>query len=158
MKLIVPCKLGDERKTLEGIKQFIGVTWFKWSDGMEFTYFYRNSEKWGTAYFETEKSPEYDMSYDICDNLLQDDFLKDKGYPVKGRGYIYGLKMINNELYAELLLTDKYFAHIYVQCDEQGIFREQGKIYVPPSWDTEEKKRSILLSKYSKLDVLNIRL
>ena len=65
--------------------------------------------------------------------------------------------MIDNELYVELILSDKYLAHIYVQCNKTGEYIENGKIYIPPSWDTEEKQKSILLAQYNNIIVSCIK-
>lgn len=149
MIIPIPCKLGDNFITKEGLKTLKHVTWFKWSYGTEYTYFYENYRKWETSYFENLMNPTYDYSCEIKDILLKDDFLKDRGYPLKGKGYAVGYNMIDDELYVELILTDKYLAHIYVQCNEIGEYVENGKIYLPPSWDTEEKQKSILLAQYN---------
>lgn len=153
MNIPIPCELGDSIITQKGLKTLYGVTWFKWSDGMEYTYFYEEKKKWISSYFEVIKNPVYDYRCVINDILLKDGFLKDKGYPLKGRGYVSGYKLVNNELYAELILTDKYLAHIYVQCDKCGEYVTNGKIFVPPSWDTEQKQKSILLAQYNDICV-----
>jgi hypothetical protein len=157
MIIPIPCKLGDNFITKEGLKILKHVTWFKWSHGMEYTYFYENTGKWETSYFENYVNPEYDCACEIKDILLEDRFLKDRGYPLKGRGYAAGYEIIDGELYVELILTDKYFAHIYVQCNKNGEYVENGKIYVPPSWDTEEKQKSILLAQYNNTFVSCIK-
>lgn len=158
MVVPLPCRLGDNYITQKGIKKFKHVSWFKWSHGTEYTYFYENPGKWETSYFENYVNPEYDCTCEIKDTLLEDRFLKDRGYPLKGRGYAAGYKMIDGELYVELILTDKYLAHIYVQCNKNGEYVDNGKLYVPPSWDTEEKQKSILLAKYNNIIVLCTKL
>ena len=158
MKVKTPCSLGETFTTPKGIQTLSAVTWFSWIDGIEFTYFYKIKDKWHSNYFITERNPIYKTGYIISDRLTRDGFLKEKGYPIKGRGYICGLRMINNLMYAEILLTDLYYTHIYVPCNMQGEFEPNGPIIVPSSWDTEEKRTSILLSQYKDLEVVSIRL
>ena len=155
MLIPIPCRLGDSYITEEGVKLLKHISWFKWSYGMEYTYFYKdeNCGKWETSYFESFINPTYELFCEIKDVLLQDDFLKNRGYPLKGRGYAVGYEIIGGELYVELILSDKYLAHIYVQCNDTGEYMENGKIYVPPSWDTEEKQKSILPAQYKDLTV-----
>lgn len=91
--------------------------------------------------------------HEIDDTLLQDGFLKEKGFPIKGRGYVSGFSYVDGEMTVDVILTDKYFAHIYIVCAENGHYKENGKVYVPPSWDTEEKMYSIILEKYKNIRV-----
>ena len=158
MNVKTPCSLGETFITPKGIQTLSAVTWFSWTNGVEFTYFYKIKDKWHSNYFVTERNPTYDTRYMISDKLIRDGFLKEKGYPIKGRGYVYGLKTIEDKLYVNLILTDMYYAHIYVPCNIEGKFHSHGPIIVPPSWDTEEKRKSILLSKYNHLEVVCLRL
>lgn len=153
MRIPIPCKLGDSIMTKKGLKILCGVSWFQWTDGIEFTYFYENSEKRGNKYFEYQKNPEYETSILINDSLLQNELLIKKSYPIKGRGYLYGLQKINGNLFAEIILTNVYFSHIYVQCNEDCAYVDGGEVLVPPSWDTKEKQYSIILKKYSNIKV-----
>lgn len=155
MIIPLPCKLGENYITEKGIQRLTAVNWFKWSRGMEYTYFFQelNKNVWSTNHFEAFIEPNFDISCEINDSLIQNGFLKGKGFPIKGRGYAYGYKLISDELFVELILTDKYLAHIYVQCNENGDYVEGGRVIVPPSWDTEEKQKSIILSQYSNTPV-----
>lgn len=157
MNVKVPCKLGSNIVTEKGFKKLTSIFWYRWSDGIEVTYFFANDKKWESSDFICEKEPTYKLGYEIDDDLLVDDFLSDKGYPLKGRGYICGLRMVDKKLFAELILTDKYLAHIYVECDEHGRYVKNGSVYVPPSWDTLEKQYSIILKKHSNIQVNCIR-
>lgn len=153
MKIPLPCEFGESYITAKGIRTLDGVSWFKWFDGMEFTYFFENNKKWLSCDFFTKKLPDYKFCYEVCDTLLADDFLKIKGFPIKGRGFLSGLKTINKKIFAELILTDSYYAHIYAQCDRHGNYIDNGVIFVPPSWDTEQKKYSIILKQYNNVKV-----
>lgn len=152
MNILLPCEFRENVITSKGLKTLIGATWFKWVDGMEFTYFYQSDSKWGNDDFEVVKNAKHKPYYEINDSLIKDGFLKDKGYPIKGRGYICGLRIINDKLYAHIILTDKYLAHIYVECNKNGMYKELGSVFVPPSWDTEEKQKSIILEKYKGIE------
>ena len=153
MNIPIPCALGDSVITRNGLRTLQGVTWFKWFDGMEFTYFYESTSKWNAGDFEVARRPAYDYKCFISDILLKDDSLKDRGYPLKGKGYAYGYKFVDGDLYVELILSDRYLAHVYVQCNECGDYLENGKVLVPPTWDTEEKQKSILLARYRDISV-----
>lgn len=153
MKIMLPCDQGECLVTLKGIKILSGVSWFKWSDGTEFTYFFEENKKWSTPYFFSEKDPDYNLYYEVCDTLLLNDFLKTRGLPIKGRGFVCGLRLFNNRLFTEIILTDSYFAHIYTECDKRGNYIKGGDILVPPSWDTEQKKYSIIMKHHNDVDV-----
>lgn len=45
MKIFLPCDFGESTITQKGIKTLTGVTWFKWQDGLEITYFYKANGK-----------------------------------------------------------------------------------------------------------------
>ena len=151
MRVPVPYLLGEYAQKEK--KHFVGVSWFPWSSGMEFTYFFRPEGKWKTSDIIVEKEPEYRLGYEIDDALLQDGFLKEKGFPIKGRGYVSGFSYVDGEITADVILKDKYFSHIYIACTENGHYKENGKVYVPPSWDTEERMYSIILEKYKNICV-----
>lgn len=152
----VPCRFGEPANIKDKMLPLKGVTWFKWTDGMEFTYYFDNDDKWHNTHFKCIMMPDFKEHYNIRDNLLINDFLKNKGYPVRGRGYAFGIALIEQHFCIEIILTDLYMAHIYLQCNEQGEYIENGNIYVPASWDTSDKKESILLSPYiGKVQVLN---
>lgn len=93
------------------------------------------------------------MYYEIDDSLLCDGFLKEKGFPIKGRGYVNGLSLIDDKLFAEIILTDKYLAHIYVEFNKNGKYEEGGSVVVPPSWDTIEKQYSIIFKEHRNIKI-----
>lgn len=150
--------MGEKFITEKGEKVLKGVSWFEWSTGIEFTYYFEREEKWAAVYFFTVKEPDYKLSYDVYDNLLINDSLKNNGFPIKGRGYLSGLRTIHGCLFADIILTDCYLAHVYARCDKNGNYIENGDIYVPPSWDTVERQYSIILKQYSKVKVECIKL
>ena len=51
MDIRMPCDLGEQIATQKGIKTITGVTFFKWSDGIEFTYYCAPENKWSSVYF-----------------------------------------------------------------------------------------------------------
>ena len=149
----LPCDFGEMLITNDGLRMLVGVSWFTWTDRVTFSYFFSAKDKWSAGSFIDEDNPTYKLQYQIDNTLLLDGFLKDKGYPIKGRGYLSGLSYKNNQIYAELILTDQYFAHIYVQCNNNGAYVPGGDVIVPPSWDTEEKRNSIILKQYAGINV-----
>ena len=84
----------------------------------------------------------------IPDSLLVDGPIKEHGYPLKGRGYAFGLDYLDGNTYIDLIMTSDYWAHIRVQCDENLEYVSDGMIIFPPSWDTEEKQESAVLKTY----------
>lgn len=122
-----------------------GVSWFKWSRGMEYTYFFSVNSKWNTSDFYTTFESIQPFEFTIPDKLLIDDFIKYKGYPLKGRGFANGIHYKNGKTYIDFIMTDRYFAHIKVQCDDEGKYIPNGDIIFPTAWDTEEKQERVLL-------------
>lgn len=153
MQIPIPCELGEKLVTGKGEEVLKGVAWFKWSDGIEFTYHFERPDKWTAGHLFSVKEPDYELCYEVCDTLLIDGLLRLKGFPIKGKGYLYGLDLIRGCLFANLILTDCYFAHVYAACDKHGNYIDNGDILVPPSWDTVERKYSIILKQYSNVKV-----
>ena len=153
MEIKAPCKLGEFVDFGEEKRKFSSLIWFQWSDGLEYTYFFDSKGKWTSCTFFCEKNVEYPTQYHIDDSLLINEFLKSKDFPIKGRGFVSGLRAIDDKLYVEIILTDKYLAHIYAECNESGQYIENGTILVPPSWDTREKQYSIIFNKYDNIQV-----
>lgn len=148
MEIPMPCKFG-EMEDCKGVSlPFVGVSWFRWSQSWEFTYFFRRSKEWSQYSFYTTDGKEMPCSFSILDSLLADGSLLEKGFPFKARGYVTGLCKENGKLYLDFLLTSHYFAHIKVECDEQARYVPFGDIVFPPSWDTEEKKSSIFSKRF----------
>lgn len=153
MQIPIPCCFGDTAICEGKLLPFIGVTWFEWTRGMEYTYFFRTKDKWHNTNFYTTFRDKQQGFFEIPDNLLADASIKDRGYPLKGRGYAYGVWYKDNKNYVEFIMTSNYFAHIKIQCDKKGVFVPGGDILFPPSWDTEKKERAILKSYLPELCV-----
>lgn len=138
-------------RTTRGV--FESVSWFLWSDGLDCTYFYRTASKWDPYNFTNVKASEsviankYGIQYTIPKQIMRNDFLHNHGFPVKGRGIVNGIGKKDNYFFVSLILTDMYLQHIKIECSEDFIYTD-GKIYVPPSWDTVEKRNSILYKEY----------
>lgn len=147
MNIPIPCEFGNYEKCYNKQLPLVGVSWFKWSRGMEYTYFFSTSDKWHQTDFYTTFESVQPYKFCISDELLIDDFIKHKGYPLKGRGFATGVYYENEKTYIDFIMTDMYLLHIKVQCDDKGNYVPNGDIIFPTGWDTEEKKkRSILKS------------
>lgn len=147
VKIPLPCKFG-ETADCEGIQLILkGVSWFQWSRGMEYTYFFSRNSKWNNTDFYTTFQNQQPYFFEIPDSLLRDMPIKEHGYPLKGSGHVIGICYKDYKTYVEFLITSNYFEHIKVQCDSNGIYVPGGDIIFPTGWDTEEKKdRAILKS------------
>ena len=88
MRIPLPCRFGESALCNGRSLPLMGVEWFEWTKGMEYTYF---------------------------------------------------IKYKNSKTYMEFIMSNYYFAHIQVQCDENGMYLPDGEIIFPMSWD--EKKR-----------------
>lgn len=159
MQIPIPCEFGNYAECNGRQLPFYGVNWFKWTEGMEYTYFFTISDKWHSNDFYTTFDKEQPFEFTIPDKLLIDDFIKAKGYPLKGRGYAYGIYYKKGKTYIDFIMTDMYLSHIKVQCDKKGEYIPNGDIIFPTGWDTEEKiERAILKSiKFIQGDPLEIK-
>ena len=145
MQIPIPCEFGNYAECNNRQLPFSGVSWFKWTEGMEYTYFFDTNDKWDPVDFYTTFDNVQPFNITIPDELLIDDFIKYKGYPLKGRGYAYGIKYSDGKTYIDFIMTDKYLAHIKVQCDKNGEYIPNGDIIFPTAWDTEEKQERVIL-------------
>lgn len=149
LTISVPQKFGEQTEL--GI--FESVSWFLWSDKLECTYFYQTGNKWNRYMFVDESDSKiamgekYQNRFVIPKKYMENFFLWNLGFPLKGRGIVCGIGAKNGQFFAEIMLTDLYNQHIKVECTEDFTYIN-GKIYVPPSWDTEEKRNSILYKEY----------
>lgn len=148
MKIPIPCNFGDFSDCKGRLLRLIGVSWFRWSHGMEYTYFFAVNDYWHDTSFYTTYKSEQPYYFEIPNDLLIDRYIKDHGYPLKGSGYACGVNYRDGKMYIDFLMTSNYFAHINVQCDNKGIYVPGGDIIFPKSWDTEEKKDSAVLKGY----------
>ena len=148
MKIPLPCNFG-EVANCNGLKlPLCGVSWFKWSAGMEYTYYFSFPDYWHDTRFYTTFETKQPCKFIISDELLFDKRIKEHGYPLKGRGHAFGVKYIERKTYIEFIMTSNYMTHIKVQCNDKGQYVPNGDIIFPPSWDTEEKQEKVILKSY----------
>lgn len=150
MRIPLPCNFGDSAKCNGKLLPLKGVSWFMWTKGMEYTYFFSRNDFWHDTDFYTTFDVRQPCEFRILENLLTDRLIKEHGYPLKGRGYACGIDYKNEKLYIDFLMTSSYFAHIRVQCDDNGKYVKGGDIIFPPSWDTAEKREEAVLKAYRK--------
>lgn len=159
MEIPIPCDFGEKSFCNGNELPFAGVSWFKWSKGMEYTYFFLTNNHWHPTDFYTTFQCDSESKIEISNSLLEDGFIKDKGFPLKGRGYANGMCYIDGKTYIDFIMTSNYLTHIKVQCDLNGIYIPGGNIIFPPSWDTEEKIEKAMLKsiKFIKGEPLEIK-
>lgn len=150
MRIPLPCNFGDMAECNGKILPLKGVTWFWWQKGMEYTYFFATNDVWHETVFYTTYDTAGPCEFIIPDTLLIDRLIKEHGYPLKGRGYACGIDYKNEKLYINFLMTSSYFAHIRVQCDDNGKYVRGGDMIFPPSWDTAEKREDVVLKAYRR--------
>ena len=147
MIIPLPCKFGDVYEYKGKRVLFIGVSWFKWSSGMEYTYFFKANNKWRSSIFYQSSGQVETEKFEIDDKLTQTFILKTYGYPLKGTGKIVGLDYINNHLYVDILSDTFFYAHFKAKCGKYGHYIKGSNIIFPPSWDTNDKKEKALLKR-----------
>lgn len=158
MNIPIPCKFGERADCNNKQLPLIGVDWFNWSwGGWEYTYFFSVSDKWHTVDFYNTFEKKQPFEFVIPDNLLSDTSIKDRGYPLKGRGFAGGIRYQNGKTYMDFIITSNYFEHIRVECDQNGMYVPNGDIIFPTGWDTEEKKERAVLKKIIKGESLKIK-
>lgn len=145
MKVPIPCKFGEKAICKNRMLPFAGVSWFRWTDGMEYTYFFSTSNFWCEYSFYTTFQNEHKQYFEVPDSFLSDGFIKEKGFPLKGRGYANGVSYKDKKFYIDFIMTSNYMSHIKIQCDEHCVYVDGGDIIFPPSWDTEEKRNRVML-------------
>lgn len=150
MKIYMPCELGEYGECEGKLLQFMGVTWFKWQRGIEFTYFFNTGNKWSPTTFYSTFNTDNMVETDISDILLEDILIKERGFPVKGKGYVNGLYWKDGKKYVNFIATDIYNAHIRVECDKNNEYPEHGRIIFPTSWDEAKKEKYTLRSIVNK--------
>lgn len=151
MIIPLPCKFGETADCNGQMLALKGVSWFKWQQGMEYTYFFSFDSRWHGTKFYTTFNTKQPFEITIPDSLLSDTYIKDREYPLKGTGYVCGVDYIDEKTYVDFIITSMYMAHVRVQCNDIGEYVNGGNILFPPSWDTEDKKeRAVLKSFYSK--------
>lgn len=146
MRIPLPCKLGDLADCKGEILQLKGVSWFKWSWGMEYTYYFATNDFWHDTTFYTTSEENQPYDFEIPDKLLLNRSIKEQGFPLRGKGYAFGIDYVKGNLYIDFIITSNFLEHIRVQCDETGSYRLNGDIIFPVNWDTERKEKAILKS------------
>lgn len=155
MRVPLPCRLGEKYTIDLSVHILTGVSWFKWTQGWEYTYYLY---------------PEFRGQYTNCEMILsdgssfheyinvRDDFLEDGvlaagGYPLRGKGRLFGVYLQNGNLYAEIIVSSSYNIHIKVECDSTGQYLPAGKIIFPSAeiYESIEKRRQFVLKKYQNL-------
>lgn len=51
MQIPIPCKFGDNAKCQNRILPLEGVSWFQWTCGIEYTYFFTVNNTWHSVDF-----------------------------------------------------------------------------------------------------------
>lgn len=144
MRIPLPCRFGESALCNGRSLPLMGVEWFEWTKGMEYTYFFRLNDKWHDTDFYTSFQNKQYKFFEIPDSLLKDMLIKEHGYPLKGKGYACGIKYKNSKTYMEFIMSNYYLAHIQVQCDENGMYLPDGEIIFPMSWDEKKKEKAVL--------------
>ena len=74
MIIPIPCKLGEKALCNGRMLVFCGVDWFRWSSGMEYTYFFETGDFWHEADFYTGDGAGM-SKYIEMDNVLLSSFV-----------------------------------------------------------------------------------
>lgn len=146
MIIPLPCRLGDVAECKGKEVPLKGVSWFRWTKGMEYTYFFKKNNKWNDTDFYTTFECKQPYFFEIPDSLLKDTIIKEHGYPLAGRGYADGLEYIDGKTYIDFIITSSYLSHILVQCDKNAKYVNGGDIILPIAWSEEKKEKAILKS------------
>ena len=154
-KIPLPCKMGEETEYKNAKYKLCGVEWFFWNGrGWEFTYHIANKTdaSWNnTLHILSEKDTTVSSYINIKESLLDDKPIKEHGYPLTGSGHLYGFKFIKGKLYAEFIITNRYYEHILCECDETGQYNGGMILFPPtPSYDSEEKRMKAVTASYLK--------
>lgn len=59
-----------------------------------------------------------------------------------------GIYYRDGRTYLDFILTDMFYSHVQVECDEDFKYVSGGNIIFPPSWDTEEKRNRVILKTF----------
>lgn len=145
MQVPLPTNFGEKAICNNRVLPFKGVSWFKWSSGMEYTYFFTVNDSWHSVDFYTTFDRAQKHNIEIPNKLLEDGSVKDKGFPLRGKGFVNGIYYIDGRLYVDFMITSNYYEHIKVQCDKHCKYVPSGDIIFPTSWDTEDKKQRAIL-------------
>lgn len=145
MIIPIPCKLGEKALCNGKMLVFCGVDWFRWSSGMEYTYFFEAGDSWHETDFCTGDGAGMSKYIEVDNVLLSSFVLREKGFPLRGEGYVEGFRFKNGKTYAHILCETFYFSHHYVESDEKGRCVPGGNIIFQANWS--EKQIDAILSK-----------
>lgn len=152
MKIPIPCKFGEKALCDGKMLVFKGVSWYKWSSGMEYTYYFEAGDSWAPIPFYISKGEGFTEYIEVDDQLTSSFDLKGKNFPFRGRGYVDGISHINGKNYACIVSETFYWSHHKVECDEYGYYIQGGKILFQRNWN-ENQKDGILLKKVKMQEV-----
>lgn len=70
MRIPLPCKFGDITKCNGEYLPLCGVSWFQWTKGIEYTYFFTRNDFWHETDFYTAFDVRQPCGFNIRDNLF----------------------------------------------------------------------------------------
>ena len=146
MKIPIPCKFGEKALCNGKRLVFKGVSWYKWSSGMEYTYYFETGNRWNPTSFYVSKGENFSEYNEVDDQLTSVFDFKEKNFPFRGKGYVDGICLINGQRYACVVSETFYWSHHKVQCDERGFYIQDGNILFQRNWN-ENQKDGILLKR-----------
>lgn len=72
-----------------------------------------------------------------------------------GAGNMVGITWQDGKLFADFLITSRYYEHIRSECDEHGLYNGGVVIFPPtPSYDSIEKQAKAVTAQYAKKNIL----
>lgn len=97
MIIPIPCKLGEKALCNGRMLVFCGVDWFRWSSGMEYTYFFETGDSWHETDFYTGDGAGMSKYIEVDNVLLSSFVLREKGLPLRGEGSVEGFRFKNGK-------------------------------------------------------------
>lgn len=120
------------------------VSWFRWIDGLEFDYLTKDGH---ITAIRAKNLWDGEKCLNIDDALVKEGPFCKIGYPLRGTGFVSGFSFRNGKIYADIIVTSRYFGHIMVEVLSDGQY-DNGEILFPPQVDTDEKKKTWATSSY----------
>lgn len=80
MIIPIPCKLGEKALCNERMLVFCGEDWFRWSSGMEYTYFFETGDSWHETDFYTGDGAGMSKYIEVDNVLLSSFVLRKKAF------------------------------------------------------------------------------
>ena len=60
MRIPLPCRFGESALCNGRFLPLVGATWFRWTKGMEYTYFFKLNDKWhDTDFYSSFQNKQY---------------------------------------------------------------------------------------------------